>query len=392
MIKFQEVQPETLDLMTGKLFSPSGMEIIPKMKQSTQAVAEPDFGIPLEDFHSQLDEVSDLPIKQIKGLVDKHPQIKDKKTAWQRALEFLGGLQTNLEKIPGVKEFGEGLRSEKTAASKGGASFPYAAGNFLANSPEGLPIGIGAGVTKKTLNSLKNLDEVKDGAFNALKMIIKENGSKTRYPVNAVEDATQALQKLTAKGATQEDLRNALEVARLHGGKKIGKQIDELNKGLKIKNKLPDTARIKFAYHGSPNHDISELKPHEGFGGLYDIGVYMTEDKGYAKTYAGDKGKIYSKDLSGLNILEGNSKTYKSIERPFIDDFINVFEENANLNDFRNRSEYNDAFDNFMADNDNYSALRYQIQKKAKSLGYDGVYYKDGIPEIVLDKKLKIAD
>jgi len=186
MIKFQEVQPDTLDLMTGKLFSPSGMEIVPKMKQSTQAVAEPDFGIPLEDFHSQLDEVSDLPIKQIKGLVDKHPQIKDKKTAWQKALQFLGGLQENIEKIPGVKEFGEGLRmTPEELASKTIISPAVAAGAFAMSSPGGQIPKAGVKVAKTIV---QKGEQIFKGFKDLSTTILKQLEGKSSVSRQFIED------------------------------------------------------------------------------------------------------------------------------------------------------------------------------------------------------------
>lgn len=86
----------------------------------------------------------------------------------------------------------------------------------------------GGQIKKQTLNKLKNLDEVKDTATNFLNKIIKENGNNARFPVNAVDDATNALENLMKNNATQDDLLNALEIARLHGGPEVSRHLDEL--------------------------------------------------------------------------------------------------------------------------------------------------------------------
>lgn len=163
-----------------------------------------------------------------------------------------------------------------------------------------------------------------------------------------------------------------------------------------VGGELPDTADVKIAYHGSPIKDLDSLDAGNGNSGK---GAYVTEDPKYAAKYASGElgggsakgaGKVYPLDLSALNILDGKSKTYSSIVDPIMQKFTSQFEKISNPDDSETDADYKDAFDDWMSNYDRQVTLKTSINKTAQKMGYDGVYYKDGIPEIVLNKSFKI--
>lgn len=88
--------PEYFEELGQKMTAPSYWDTLGN-KKTTPALAEPIIGeLSLPDFYSQIDEVKDLPLKDIRNVINQHTDITDKKTAWQKAIEFLGGERVTL--------------------------------------------------------------------------------------------------------------------------------------------------------------------------------------------------------------------------------------------------------------------------------------------------------
>jgi len=62
-----------------------------RMNQKPETkVKPPNIGMPLDEFHKQIEELKDESLPKIFSAIDKHPEIKDKKLARQKAIEFIG--------------------------------------------------------------------------------------------------------------------------------------------------------------------------------------------------------------------------------------------------------------------------------------------------------------
>ena len=184
------------ELLAKKPVSPYETELnslLTGNKTTTPAVVEPppelDFGVPLDKFHSDLDEIKDLPLKDIKGAIE-HPDygITDKKTAWQKAVEFLGGVQETVEKIPGVKDFGEGFRMTPEEFGKKELTSPaMAAGAFAMASPGGQIPKAGVKIVK---TAVQKGEQIFKGFKDLSTTILKSLEGKPSVSKQFIEDLT----------------------------------------------------------------------------------------------------------------------------------------------------------------------------------------------------------
>jgi len=169
----------------------------PEPKTTTQST---DFGIPLSDFHSQLNEIQDQPLPTIRKAIDQHPDIpaEHKQTAWEKALSFLGGVQDTVEKMPGVKQVGGVLRGLAESSSKAQTEW--------ADQQRGISAKIQETITGKKLTpeqvskipavdfsvgSLeKNIPKAFEGFKDLSTSILKQLEGKTSVSKQFIEDLT----------------------------------------------------------------------------------------------------------------------------------------------------------------------------------------------------------